>query len=364
MLTDDESAGAELETDCINPVDETQLSPSADCSTTFLVEPESETHGASKLQLNMKSTQQSMGYLDLNVTRGMEDAGSSALPRGNPEGGDDTPTKRINFGAPVSKNRVLDSALPEPQDDQAAASLHQSDLTNERFRKRLRQSAPRDVRREGHPTVASIKSRARVTIPDQEREVGHVDQEEDSDSSTDDPDDEDYSDTSNAAVSRRRGSRHLRKRARRTKDSEHNVESLSTPSFDNSSQSAAATLPGSIHKSEQIPVHGFLTLKTVGSKIVYCLTFSQELLPCSTNHGHRQLRTTNPEKPHSIAPDSVSYQASLQHQTTRRPWTPKEDAKVRRMKKEGHSWEEIHAALPHRTKGTLQVRYSTKLKSQ
>jgi hypothetical protein len=32
------------------------------------------------------------------------------------------------------------------------------------------------------------------------------------------------------------------------------------------------------------------------------------------------------------------------------------------VKNQGCSWEEIYAALPHRSKGTIQVHYSTKLK--
>jgi hypothetical protein len=56
--------------------------------------------------------------------------------------------------------------------------------------------------------------------------------------------------------------------------------------------------------------------------------------------------------------------APLQRQTARHPWTRDEDATLRKMKKKGHSWEEIHAALPHRSKGALQVRYSTKVKDQ
>jgi hypothetical protein len=35
-----------------------------------------------------------------------------------------------------------------------------------------------------------------------------------------------------------------------------------------------------------------------------------------------------------------------------------------KMRKEGSSGEEIHAALPHRSNGTTQVRYSTNMKGQ
>jgi hypothetical protein len=54
--------------------------------------------------------------------------------------------------------------------------------------------------------------------------------------------------------------------------------------------------------------------------------------------------------------------AGSRSRAKRVPWTPEEDATVLKMKRDGCPWEEIHAALPHRSKGTIQVRYSTKLK--
>lgn len=46
------------------------------------------------------------------------------------------------------------------------------------------------------------------------------------------------------------------------------------------------------------------------------------------------------------------------------PWTPEEDQTVIAMKSEGCSWDEIHAILSHRTKLSIQVRWSRKLKAQ
>ncbi|WAO93448.1 Hypothetical protein NCS54_01099600 [Fusarium falciforme] len=43
-------------------------------------------------------------------------------------------------------------------------------------------------------------------------------------------------------------------------------------------------------------------------------------------------------------------------------WTLEEDDIVRKMRQNGDSWAEIQCALPHRSQGTIQVRYSTKLK--
>jgi hypothetical protein len=45
-------------------------------------------------------------------------------------------------------------------------------------------------------------------------------------------------------------------------------------------------------------------------------------------------------------------------------WTSDEDETVYRMKQDHCSWAEIQRALPHRSQGPIQVRYSTKLKSQ
>jgi hypothetical protein len=59
---------------------------------------------------------------------------------------------------------------------------------------------------------------------------------------------------------------------------------------------------------------------------------------------------------------SKVHPAAAQGQNKRRKWTRKENATILRMKEDGHSWDDIHAALPHRTKGTIQVHYCTKLK--
>jgi len=66
--------------------------------------------------------------------------------------------------------------------------------------------------------------------------------------------------------------------------------------------------------------------------------------------------------PHNAVAHSKIHTRATRPEIKRAPWTPEEDAKVLDMKKEGCSWADIHAALPGRSKGTIQVRYSTKLK--
>ena len=57
-----------------------------------------------------------------------------------------------------------------------------------------------------------------------------------------------------------------------------------------------------MQESEEIPIHGYLTLKAIKSKVVYCLTFSQELLLHPQDRGQRQDCTTGLEGPQSAAP--------------------------------------------------------------
>ncbi|RKK94101.1 hypothetical protein BFJ71_g9236 [Fusarium oxysporum] len=48
--------------------------------------------------------------------------------------------------------------------------------------------------------------------------------------------------------------------------------------------------------------------------------------------------------------------------STRSKWTLEEDEMVCKMKQDNCSWAKIQRALPHRSQGSIQVRYSTKLK--
>ena len=182
----------------------------------------------------------------------------------------------------------------------------------------------------------------------------------DNDRSVDDSDDGDYDDKSAAPNSERGRQPRSRKRVRRTPDTEDDdVETPPTPSFSVSGEAGTATLAGSRQESDEIPIYGFFTLKTISSTVVYCLTFSQELL-LRPQHERQKDGATDIEEPKSVAPDSGIRQVPPRRQ----PFTREENTTLRKMKKEGHSWDDIHTALPHRSKGTLQVHYSTKLKGQ
>ena len=62
-----------------------------------------------------------------------------------------------------------------------------------------------------------------------------------------------------------------------------------------------------------------------------------------------------------------SERSPVQEYITSRPvrnsrFSPEEDALLLQLKREGLSWDEISDRFPERSKGTLQVHYSTKLK--
>lgn len=122
---------------------------------------------------------------------------------------------------------------------------------------------------------------------------------------------------------------------------------------------------------EEWPFQGFLKRTKIGDDITFNLEFkfppvSQRLdIPidpellgmCSGTE-----TSANVAIPHEAAAYSKIRQAPLRPQKKRVRWTPEEDATVLEMRNDGCSWEDIHAALPNRSKETIQVRYSTKLK--
>ena len=88
-----------------------------------------------------------------------------------------------------------------------------------------------------------------------------------------------------------------------------------------SCQDTAVASSSKTQESEEMPIYGYFTLKTVASKVVYYLTFSQDLLPLPQHGGQRQDSTPGYEHPQSFALDSAMYEAPLVRRTTRRSWT-------------------------------------------
>jgi len=122
---------------------------------------------------------------------------------------------------------------------------------------------------------------------------------------------------------------------------------------------------------EEWPFYGFLKRTKIGDNIMYNLEFkvpriSEHLnLPINPEAldicSSREAPLKSPIR-HEAATYSRLRQASLRLQKKRFRWTSEEDATVLQMRNDGCSWGDIYAALPHRSIGTIQVHYSTKLK--
>jgi hypothetical protein len=98
-----------------------------------------------------------------------------------------------------------------------------------------------------------------------------------------------HDDMSDAATSKIQGRARSQKRVKQAKDTKHNeVETPSTYSLNVLHHAIAATSSGSMQESEEIPIHEYLTLRTIGSKVMYYIAFSQESLPEPSGTSQRQ----------------------------------------------------------------------------
>src|SRR5258706_4887339 len=131
-------------------------------------------------------------------------------------------------------------------------------------------------------------------------------------------------------------------------------------------QATVATSSGSMQESEEIPIHGYLTLKTIESKVMYCLTFSQKLSPKPSGTSQKKGITRSAS---SNSDRRDSERLPTQERPISRPvrysrFSSEDDELLLQLKGEGSSWDEISDHFPERSKGTLQVHFSTKLKSR
>lgn len=272
------------------------------------------------MRVNAEITQGNASHDNLDGTKEAEDEGVDVFA--DDEDDADTCTTRSGSSAVSSHNPASDrngslSELPDGQHDSlqssqpglTVASLEKSDLTNAPLpRHRPRQDDTKNVCRKRPRTPAltgpvrttspvstapesnyfeHTQPVARLTAPAQERECDTDQEMSNDEGSSSDSNDEDYCDVGDAASSKVRGRPPIRKRVRRAKDIERN--GIGTPSIQAlniSYQAVAATSPN-MHESEEIPIHGSLTLKTVGSRVIYCLTFSQEVIPESGGASQR-----------------------------------------------------------------------------
>ncbi|CZR65235.1 uncharacterized protein PAC_15135 [Phialocephala subalpina] len=149
-------------------------------------------------------------------------------------------------------------------------------------------------------------------------------------------------------------------------DDEHHY----TPQTSRSPPASVESAP--IAEYQEWPFQGFLKRTRIGNETTYNLEFQLPHVPehlhlpvLSEALGMRSNKDTSAEAatPHDAGAHSKMYPTAVRPRIKRLRWTPEEDVTIVKMREDdGCSWEEIHAALPHRTPGAIQVQYSTKLK--
>jgi hypothetical protein len=135
------------------------------------------------------------------------------------------------------------------------------------------------------------------------------------------------------------------------------------------SRRPSASIP--IAEYQEWPFQGFFKRTKIGNETTYNLEFKLSCilggldLPINPEALDIYSNREAPAKaviPHKAIVHSKMYPTGLRPQIKRVRWTTEEDAAVLQMRNDGCSWEDIHAALPHRSIGTIQVCCSTKLK--
>jgi hypothetical protein len=179
--------------------------------------------------------------------------------------------------------------------------------------------------------------------------------------SSDDSDDENYVEEPPRLAKRRRV--RFSDTVRYAPDGSQETPMSPADTLDNESQGTAESRSDMAYVAEEIPVSGVLTLKEVDGKMQYCPTFSQDLLPCflGREQNDTSCALTSARSVRSVLP---SVQGRGRASRGRYKFEDEDDLLLKQLKEEGKSWNEIAKRFPGTTKGSLQVRYSTKLKDR
>ena len=185
---------------------------------------------------------------------------------------------------------------------------------------------------------------------------------------SDDPDDSSYTDGTDSGVGDIVALPRLTKRPRRTaatkiqpaqarRESPHHVFSSLA-----SEEEVANPCPGTgLQDMQTIPVRGFLTRQMFLSRVIYSCTFEEDRQP-SCPHGPTKAPTCEEsldKTGHTMQPSNKKTSVHAAR------FMPDEDELLIELKeKRSLPWNRIVKHFPGRTKGALQVRYSTKLKGR
>jgi Myb-like DNA-binding domain len=121
-------------------------------------------------------------------------------------------------------------------------------------------------------------------------------------------------------------------------------------------------------------MRGFFKLITIGNEVRYGMEFSLEdvqqlcaaAFPLHTSSaGSNASFSARPAPPFSACTRAENASGATPSRSKRPRFKEEEDAKLVDLKeRRGWSWEDIQRAFPRRSTGSLQVRYSTKLKER
>jgi hypothetical protein len=142
-------------------------------------------------------------------------------------------------------------------------------------------------------------------------------------------------------------------------------EQLYTPHPSPNPSASTESVPATEYR--EWPLHGFLKSTRIGNDTTFNLEFHlvdvpEHLAlssPCKVLCNNDQ-PSIQPRILHSTIAHSKTHNFQSTPPRKRAPWTTEEDTTLVKMKEEDCSWEEISAALPAHSQGSIQVRYSTK----
>ncbi|KAJ5036795.1 hypothetical protein NUH16_004674 [Penicillium rubens] len=195
-----------------------------------------------------------------------------------------------------------------------------------------------------------------------------------SDDSSDDPDGPDDADYVGESGEDAHGNSvpfHRLKRARRPaaqlkpRPPRQNTKRLSVDEAVQSKVAADQTSPTSLHDIETIPIRGFLTRQILLSRVIYSVTFEEQAEhSCSQRSGRATSHYENKiGSQHSKQPPQKGSRAGKTTGPTR--FLSKDDQLLIELKEERSlPWKRIAEYFPGRSEGSLQVRYSTRLKGR
>jgi hypothetical protein len=143
------------------------------------------------------------------------------------------------------------------------------------------------------------------------------------------------------------------------------AKQLHTPHPSRSPSATTESVPAAEY--QEWPLRGFLKSARIGNDTSFNLEFHLVSVP-----EHLELSALckalcdNDQPPiqPQILHSTIAHSKTRNFQSTpsrkRAPWTAEEDTTLVTMKEENCSWEEISAALPTHSQGSIQVRYSTR----